>query len=174
MTRIAALLPHFVYLSSRFPSFWFSSGSCIIAFQVFSAMHFFFFKFKSFHSVNLLLQNASFFAGSSRALCLLMLFLLHPLIFTVALVFFVFLHSHPSLVLHVLWFPFGIVISVSQFGLCPPMIKTQNTEQDPFLIFRKQRKKYLHAGKTQNKQLKRSLLSHISFEHTKQGVYSHY
>lgn len=88
MTRIAALLPHFVYLSSRFPSFWFSSGSCIIAFQVFSAMHFFFFKFNSFHSVNLLLQNASFFAGSSRVLCLLMIFLLYPLIFTVALVFF--------------------------------------------------------------------------------------
>lgn len=86
--------------------------------------------------------------------------------------FFVFLHSLTSLVLHALRFPFDVVISVSPFGLCPPMIKTQNTEQDPCLIFRKQGNKYLHPGKAQNKQLKSSLLSHISsFEHSKQGLY---
>lgn len=144
-------------------------------FQFFSAVHFCLFKFNSFHSVNLFPQNASFFVGSSRVLCLVMFFSLLPSHFHCCPgAFFVFLHSLPSLVLHALRFPFGVAISVLPFGLCPPMIKTQNTEQAPCLIFRKQGKKYLYAGKTQNKHLKSLLLSHISsLEHTKQRLYSH-
>lgn len=97
------------------------------------------------------------------------LFLFYPLIFTVALVLF-FLSPLTPLVLRT---QFDVVILVSPFGLCTPMIKAQNTEKDHCLIFRKQGKKYLHAGKAQNKKLKISLLSHMSsFENTKQGLYS--
>lgn len=153
------LFTHPLFSSSRFPSFWFSSRSCIISFQLFSVVHFCFFKFNSSHSCIFLCRLIS------RVLCFVTLFLFYPLIFTVVLMVFLFLNS---LALQELRFPFDVVISVSPFVLCPPMIKTQNTEQDPCLIFRKQGKKYLHAGKSQNKQLKSSLLSHISsFEHTK-------
>lgn len=143
-------------------------------FQFFSVMHFCFFRFNSFHSVNLFPQNASFFSGSSRVFCLVMLFFFYPLIFTVALVLFCLSPPH-FLLWHYMLYCDSLLMLYHSFTIWSLSIydKTQNTEQDPCLICNKQGKKHLLAGKTQNKQLKRSLLSHISsFEHTKQELYT--
>lgn len=80
--------------------------------------------------------------------------------------FLVFLHSLLPLVLCALLFPSSVVTSVSPFGLCPPTIKTHNTEKAekaPRWLPRSQgRNIYLPAGPAQSMQLKSlcCLMSH--------------